>query len=146
MHPHHQPTDHQLALLAAYAETGSTGGTASALGLAERTVKNELSTLYGQLGVHGRFGALTSLGWVALPRGRPPRRPPAGSPLRWRSFVLATYVRAGSVDAAAADLGETSVQVRTELSELYRELGVRGALEAIRTLGWLRVRPTKTAH
>jgi hypothetical protein len=116
MDPQHRPTDHQLALPATYARTGSTSRTASSLGLALPTVKNELSTLYGVLGVRGRFGALCSLGWISPPRELTsrPSGPPSGSLLRWRSFVLATYIRAGSTDDAAAELGESQARVRSD--------------------------------
>jgi DNA-binding CsgD family transcriptional regulator len=141
MRAHHQPTNHQLAVLATYARTGSASRTASALGLALPTVKNELSTLYGVMGVRGRFGALSTLGWISPPRDvtSRPRKPPAGSLVRWRSFVLATYVRAGSTDDAAAELGESRALVRSELHDLYHKLGTRGAMEAMRKLGWLTI-------
>jgi hypothetical protein len=113
------------------------------------TVKNELLTLHERLGVRGRLGALTALGWISPPRDlkRRPKRPPSGPLMQWLAFVLATYVRAGSLDGAAAELSESPAQVKAELIELYRILGVHGSIDAVRRLGWLTITPpAKTAR
>ena len=63
------PTEHQLAILAAYVDAGTLAQTAHALGLAESTIKNSLGELYSRLEVGSAMEAAVRLGWVKLPPG-----------------------------------------------------------------------------
>ena len=61
------PTEHQLAILSAYMQTGSLKDAADTLGLAVPTVKNLLSELYSRLDVGGAIEAALALGWITIP-------------------------------------------------------------------------------
>ena len=51
--------------------------------------------------------------------------------------TLDAYVRTGSYQAAAHDLGVSLHTVKNQLDKLYRTLDASGVLEALNALGWL---------
>ena len=58
-----------------------------------------------------------------------------GKPTRRQLEVLRAYIRAGSVAAAAYELGIRETTVRQHLSELYRRTGCLNAAQAAFMLG-----------
>lgn len=70
------------------------------------------------------------------PRGRPLSR------MEWAS--LAAYARTGDRGEAAGSLHITLNTLKNHLSEAYQKLGVLGAVQALRAVGWLRL-PGDTA-
>jgi DNA-binding NarL/FixJ family response regulator len=56
-------------------------------------------------------------------------------PTRRQLEVLRAYIRAGSVEAAAYELGVGETTVRQHLSELYRRTGYLNAAQAAYCLG-----------
>ena len=65
----------------------------------------------------------------------PPSSPPRMRPTRRQLEVLRAYVRAGSVAAAAYELGISETTVRQHLSGLYRRTGCLNAAQAAYLLG-----------
>ena len=61
--------------------------------------------------------------------------PPRQRPTRRQLEVLRTYIRAGSVAAAAYELGIGETTVRQHLSGLYRRTGCVNAAQAAYWLG-----------
>ena len=61
----------------------------------------------------------------------PPRRPPTRRQLE----VLRAYIRAGSIAAAAFELGISETTARQHLSGLYRRTGCLNAAQAAYWLG-----------
>jgi hypothetical protein len=56
-----------LRVFAAYVREGSLKAAASKLGIANSTVKNQMSELYGRLDVCCAMDAAQKLGWVRIP-------------------------------------------------------------------------------
>lgn len=61
------PTEHEIAVLAVYAQRCSVKETSLYMGLAESTVKNLLATLYRKLDVGSAMEACVAMGWVKVP-------------------------------------------------------------------------------
>ena len=57
----------ELRSLAAVARYESSSSAATARGVSEQTLKNELSSAYRKLGVRSRTGAFAVLGWLRPP-------------------------------------------------------------------------------
>jgi len=57
------------------------------------------------------------------------------SPAEYRT--LAAYARLGDRQAVSTDLGLSYATVRGYLAAAYAKLGVNGAIDAFRALGWL---------
>jgi DNA-binding CsgD family transcriptional regulator len=66
-------------------------------------------------------------------------------PTRRQVEVLRAYIRAGSVAAAAYELGISETTVRQHLSGLYRRTGCVNAAQAAYWLGMGRINPV-TSH
>ena len=64
-----------------------------------------------------------------------PRRPSSSVPTRRQLEVLRAYIAAGSVTAAAYELGITETTARQYLSGLYRRTGCLNAAQAAYRLG-----------
>ena len=61
------------------------------------------------------------------------------SPTPAQLRTLEAYVRLGSQKDVAVELGIAPQTVKNHLAALYVRLGVGGAMEAVRALGWARV-------
>jgi DNA-binding NarL/FixJ family response regulator len=67
-------------------------------------------------------------------------------PTRRQLEVLRAYIRAGSVTAAAYELGISETTVRQHLSGLYRRTGYLNAAQAAYWLGKGRLDPGRSAR
>jgi DNA-binding CsgD family transcriptional regulator len=73
------PTPTQLRVIRAYVRLGSQKAVAHELDISLQTVKNHLSALYVRLDVGSSIGALSRLGWIAIPSDGP-------SPCGWVGY------------------------------------------------------------
>jgi DNA-binding CsgD family transcriptional regulator len=135
-----QPTLHQLELLASYAKTGSKQTSATEFGIAPVTFQHELHRLMRRLDARGPIDAFKKLGWLTVPdRLEIPAPTAATLPSSRQLEVLATYVRAGSARATAAQLGVAESTVKNLLANLNRRLRVGTAVQTCLALGWLAI-------
>ena len=154
------PTHRQVEVLAVFVRTASTRTAARELGISRQTIKNDLSAIYRKLDARTTVGACLALGWLTIPEefGRaspdeavtelaarrlqvrgssPSERTKAPT---WRQLeLLAAYVRAGSVEAAAHEQCTTAASVRGHLLRLRQNLDVESSVSALRVLGWLTI-------